>query len=147
MKRYVLDSNLYIEADRDESAAEELDRFLMRFLPFIHLHAVVAQELLAGAVDARRMKLIQDSLIGPFEKRGRVVAPTFGAWKRAGAIMSHLVREKWMSPGGFSRSFTNDCILAASCREEGFVLVTRNVQDFSLIQKAESIDVLEPWPE
>jgi predicted nucleic acid-binding protein len=147
VKRYVLDSNLYIEADRDESAAEELDRFLLRFLPSIHLHAVVAQELLAGALDARRERLIQDSLVRPFEKRGRVIAPSFGAWKRAGVIVSRLIQQKRMSPGGFSRSFMNDCVLAASCREAGVILVTRNVQDFTLIQRVESVEVVGPWPE
>ena len=147
MKRYVLDSNVYVEADRSVSAAEELDRFLMRFLPSVHLHAVVAQELLAGALDARREKLIHDSLIEPFERRGRVVAPSFGAWTRAGRIISRLVHQKRLSPGGFSRSFTNDCVLAASCRESGLTLVTRNAQDFALIQRVEPVDVVGPWPE
>jgi predicted nucleic acid-binding protein len=147
VKRYVLDSNLYIEADRSELAAEELDRFLMRFLPLVQLHAVVAQELLAGARDSRREKLIQDTLIAPFEKRGRVIAPSFAAWKRAGIIMSRLVQQKRMSPGGFGRSFVNDCVLAASCREEGLVLVTRNAQDFALIQRVETVEVVAPWPE
>lgn len=146
MTRYVLDTNLYIEADRNESAAEELDRFLMRFLPSVHLHGVVAQELLAGAIDARREKLIHDGLIKPFERRDRVVAPSFGAWKRAGGIVARLVQQKKMSPGGFSRSFMNDCVLAASCRESGLTLVTRNVQDFALIQKAERFEVVGPWP-
>ena len=146
MKQYVLDSNLYIEADRDEWAAEEMDRFLMRFLPSVHLHGVVAQELLAGAIDARREKLIHDSLIEPFERRGRVVAPSFGAWKRAGRIISRLVQQKRLSPGGFNRSFMNDCVLAASCRESGLTLVTRNAKDFDLIRKVESVEVVGPWP-
>jgi predicted nucleic acid-binding protein len=146
VKQYVLDSNLYIEADRDESAAEEMDRFLMRFLPSVHLHGVVAQELLAGAIDARREKLVHDSLIEPFERRGRVVAPSFGAWKRAGGIISRLVQQKRLSPGGFNRSFMNDCVLAASCRESGLTLVTRNVKDFNLIRKVESVEVVGPWP-
>jgi predicted nucleic acid-binding protein len=146
VKQYVLDSNLYIEADRDESAAEEMDRFLMRFLPSVHLHGVVAQELLAGAIDERREKLVHDSLIEPFERRGRVVAPSFGAWKRAGGIISRLVQQKRLSPGGFNRSFMNDCVLAASCRESGLTLVTRNVKDFNLIRKVESVEVVGPWP-
>jgi len=146
MKQYVLDSDLYIEADRDGSAAQEMDRFLMRFLPSIHLHGVVAQELLAGALDARREKLIYESLIEPFERRGRVVAPSFAAWKRAGGIISRLVQQKRMSAGGFSRSFMNDCLLAASCREQGFTLVTKNVRDFALIRRVESVEVVEPWP-
>ena len=147
MRRYVLDSNLYIQADRDRNWAQELERFTSRLLPSIHLHAVVAQELLAGAIDARRVRLVQDALIGPFERRGRVVTPGFGAWKRAGMVMARLVERKWMSPGGFARSFVNDCLLATSCRENGLVLVTNNAEDFALIRRVESVEVLEPWPE
>ncbi|CAN5737533.1 hypothetical protein BH23GEM7_BH23GEM7_39360 [soil metagenome] len=146
MKRYVLDTNLYIRADRDQSFAEELDRFVSAFLPSVSLQAVVAQEMLAGAIDARRQKLILESLIEPFEKRRRVVVPRFGTWKRAGAIMARLVQRKLMSPGGFGRSFVNDCLIAASCREEGLTLITSNGEDFSLIRRVEVLEVVEPWP-
>ena len=111
MKRYVLDTNLYIEAGRDRDWAEELARFVSAYLPLIHLHAVVAQELLAGALDAGKARLVERGLVRPFEKRGRVVTPSFGTWKRAGSIMARLVHAKKMSPGGFGRSFVNDCLL------------------------------------
>ena len=54
MARYVMDTNVYVAADRDIEWAEELERFSTTHLPFIHFHAVVAQELLAGAIDQRR---------------------------------------------------------------------------------------------
>ncbi|TVP54223.1 MAG: type II toxin-antitoxin system VapC family toxin [Gemmatimonadales bacterium] len=146
MRRYVLDSNLYIDAARNPERADELRRFVAQYLPVIYLHAVVAQELLAGAVDHRRAKLIEDNLIRPFEKRERVVTPRFGTWKRAGRIMAQLVHKKRMSAGGFGRSFVNDCLLGASCRDDGFALITRNVRDFALIQEVERFDVVEPWP-
>ena len=44
MARYVLDTNVYVAADRDVGWAEELARFSSAYLPFIHFHAVVAQE-------------------------------------------------------------------------------------------------------
>lgn len=146
MKRYILDTNLYIEGGRDRSFAEELSRFVALQLPFIHLHAVVAQELLAGAVDPSRARGVEERLIRPFERRGRVVTPGFGTWKRAGSIMSRLVQEKRMSPGGFGRSFVNDCLLAASCREQGFVLITKNTRDFEIIREVEDFEMREPWP-
>jgi len=146
VKRYVLDSNLYIEAARDAARADELARFMALHLPSIHLHAVVAQELLAGAVDHRQARLIDESLIRPFEKRGRIVTPRFGTLKRAGRIMARLVTENHMSAGGFGRSFVNDCLLAASCREEGMAVITRNARDFALIREVEQFEVLEPWP-
>jgi predicted nucleic acid-binding protein len=121
-------------------------RWVSAFLPTIHLHAVVAQEMIAGAMDARREKLIHDSLVEPFERRRRVVTPSFAAWKRAGSIMAHLVQRKMMAPGGFSRSFVNDCLLAASCRDEGLVLITANASDFALIKRVEEVEVVGPWP-
>jgi predicted nucleic acid-binding protein len=146
MARYVLDTNLYIRADRDPVWADGMAQFVSAFLPVIYLHAVVAQEVIAGAIDSRREKLIQDSVIGPFERRGRVVTPNFDTWKQAGLIIAHLVQKKLMTPGGFRRSFVNDCILAASCRAEGMVLITNNMDDFSLIKRVLSVEVVGPWP-
>ena len=147
MPRFVVDTNLYVEADRDLARAEELERFSTAYLPFIHFHAVVAQELLAGAIDRRREKLVDESLIQPFERRGRVLTPSFAAWKAAGRILSQLVQRKLMSPGGFKRSFLNDCVLAASCRVVGATLVTLNRDDFRIIEKVMRFEFTEPWPE
>ena len=147
MARFVIDTNLYVEADRDLARAEELERFSTAYLPFIHFHAVVAQELLAGAIDRRREKLVDESLIQPFERRGRVLTPSFAAWKAAGRILSQLVQRKLMSPGGFKRSFLNDCVLAASCREVGATLVTLTRDDFRIIEKVMRFEFTEPWPE
>jgi predicted nucleic acid-binding protein len=147
MARYVIDTNLYVAADRDLASAEELERFVTAQLPFIHFHAVVAQELLAGAIDQKRERLLEESLIQPFERRGRVLVPSFAAWKSAGRILSQLVTRKLMSPGGFKRSFLNDCVLAASCREVGATLVTLNREDFELIRKVLRFEFTEPWPD
>jgi predicted nucleic acid-binding protein len=143
---YVLDTNLYITADRDEAWAEGLARFVSAYLPSVHFHGVVAQELLAGAIDARRERLVTESLITPFAKRGRVVAPSFASWTRAGQIVSKLIQRKLMSPGGVKPSFLNDCVLAASCRLEGITLITLNRSDFELIRRVEPVEVADPWP-
>jgi predicted nucleic acid-binding protein len=124
-----------------------MNRFLSSHLPSIYLHGVVAQELVAGAVDLRREKLVRENLIAPFERRGRTITPSFSAWARAGQIASKLVQQKKLSPGGFKRSFMNDCILAASCRAEGLTLITLNQADFELIGRVEPIEVVLPWPE
>jgi predicted nucleic acid-binding protein len=145
--RYVLDTNLYIEAARDRSKAEELKSFSSAFLPFLYLHAVVAQELMAGAVSAKWRRDIERGVVGPFERRGRIVLPSYPAWKRSGEVVAELVRRRAISPGGVRHSFLNDVVLATSCREGGFVLVTRNRSDFELIAKVESVRFEEPWPE
>jgi predicted nucleic acid-binding protein len=144
--KYVVDTNLYIEATRSDDAADELNEFHARFLPLIHLHSVVAQELLAGAVRAEQERRLGDTLLKSFEGVGRVLTPTHRSWKRAGEIIARLVRAKTMSPGGFGPSFVNDCLIAASAGEHGFTLVTRNVHDFELIGSIAPLRVLPPWP-
>ena len=144
MKRYLLDTNIYIRAARDGDWAGKVAAFLSSHLPSCYLHAVVAQELLAGAVDRRRERTVHEGLIRPFEKRRRVVTPRFGTWKRAGRIMGRLVEGGLMSAGGFIRSFVNDCLLGASCREEGLVLITTHRTDFELIRHVEDFEVMDP---
>jgi predicted nucleic acid-binding protein len=146
VKRYVLDTNLYIEGARNRTKAEELKAFSSAFLPFLSLHAVVAQELLAGAISAEAKEEIERSLIAPFERRDRLIIPTWRAWLRSGEIIAELVRQKALSPGGFSRSFINDALLAASLRESGHVLITRNVGDFQLLARVERFQFTDPWP-
>lgn len=144
--KYIVDTNLYIEATRNDKAADRLKAFYARFLPHVHLHSVVAQELLAGAVDPSTERRTLEQYIEPFEEVDRIISPSHHAWTRAGQIMAELVRRKTLSPGGFKRSFVGDCLIAASAREHGFVLVTRNTRDFELIRTIEPMEVLLPWP-
>jgi predicted nucleic acid-binding protein len=146
MPKYILDTSLYIFATRDEKWNDELQAFYWSHAPFVYLHSVVAGELLAGSVDPGLERRTQERLIGPFEATGRVVAPGRGSWKRAGQIVARLVREKKLSPQGIRRSFLNDCLIAASAREIGFVVVSDNTKDFDLIRTVEPVDVVPPWP-
>ena len=146
MRRYVVDTNLYVAADRSQDKAEELVAFYARYLPRTVFHAVVAQELLLGAVDARREKLIRDAYVRPFESRGRLLAPTFANWVRSGEVVARLVRSRALSPGGFGRSFLNDVLLAVSCRTAGMTLVTNNLAGFERIRRIEPFDFVAPWP-
>ncbi len=146
MTRYVLDTYLFIEAARDRAKAEEVMAFSSAFLPFLYFHAVVAQELLAGARTARWRKQLGELVIGPYLRRGRVVVPSFAAWRRSGEIVAELVVAKVLPAGGVARSFANDALIAASCREEGLTVVTRNAGDFELIARVEPVRWTEPWP-
>jgi predicted nucleic acid-binding protein len=146
LKRYVLDTQLYVEVVRRADRAAEFRAFASAFLPFLHLHSVVAQELLAGATGAAAAREIRRSIVQPFEKRGRVIVPTWTAWRRSGEIAAELVDRGDLSPGGWTRSFLNDTLIAASLREAGATLITRNVRDFARIAAVESFAFEAPWP-
>jgi predicted nucleic acid-binding protein len=144
--RYVLDTNLYVDAARDRAAAAGLVQFTSMYLPQIYLHAVVAQELTIGAINAVARKRLDRDLVQPFERRGRIVVPSYRAWKRSGEIVAKLTELKALSPGGFARSFLNDVLLATSCREEGYTIITRDTADFARIEKVEVVPYVVPWP-
>jgi predicted nucleic acid-binding protein len=146
--RYVVDTNLYIEAITTDAGNEALATFQRRFAPFLFQHSTVAQEILAGARGEADYREYHEDWIAPFEDLDRVITPGHAAWLRAALIMTRLVERRVLSPGGFSRSFLNDCLIAASAREHGFVIVTRNRRDFELIGRVEPrFAFVEPWPE
>lgn len=134
-RKYTLDSNVLIHAFRDRARNVELQRFRTAFAPFEYLSAVVVQELRAGAPSKRAEDHLQRHVFDLFERRGRVFAPSYAAWKRAGAALADLANLERTPLRAFGRSFVNDVLLAASCRESGIVLVTENVRDFARVQR------------
>lgn len=146
MPKYVLDTNLYIQATRSATSFEGLRRFLVVKTSMIHLHSVVAFELLAGATTEEMRRHVERSFIGPIERRERVFTPTHEAWKRAAGALAGLVRDRRVRPESIKKSLVNDCVIAASARDHGFVLVTDNVRDFALISDYLPIEFVPPWP-
>jgi len=145
--KYVVDTNLYVEAITTDEGNEALAAFQRRLAPFLFQHSVVAQEVLAGARDESGFEEYYEDWVAPFEDLGRIITPSHASWLRAARIMVRLVQGRHMSPGGFRRSFLNDCLIAASAREHGFILVTRNVRDFALIALVEPrVEYAPPWP-
>lgn len=146
MRPHVLDTGVYIRATRSETENRALEAFSTAFAPALHLHSVVALELLAGATSAALRRRTEASFIRPFERRRRVLTPGQGSWKRAGEIVADLIASRRLSPHGVSRSFVNDCLLAASAHEHGFVLITDNARDFERIATVAPFDYVPPWP-
>lgn len=142
-RRFAIDTNVYIDALRTEPARSSLIAFLATFAPFVWLSAVVAQELRAG-VRGHAATALEGAIIAPFERRGRLVTPTYSAWIDSGRVLAHLVGPSdWKT---LPRSFVNDVLLALSCRESGVVLVTNNVRDFARIAAVRPFDFAAPWP-
>jgi predicted nucleic acid-binding protein len=146
VRKFVVDTNLFIAADRSPAGGEALGRFYHHHLPATFMHAVVIQELLLGGTTADRRERLRRDLIRPFERVRRLVMPSMRAWIRSGEVVGEMVERGALSPGGFSSSFLNDVLLAASCREEGLTLVTANVTDFERIAEVEPFEFVAPWP-
>jgi predicted nucleic acid-binding protein len=142
--KYVLDTQLYIAAYRNQDRAHELERFLARHLPRTYLSAVVALEFLAGARSRERRREIREGILAPFERTGRIITPSPRTWQRGGEVLSKLAAsgERPVT----SESFTNDVLLALSAAEHGVTVVTENIRDFELIEKAAPVRFVPPWP-
>jgi len=127
-------------------AAAELDEFFRRSLAVTFLSAVVVQELRAGAGKPRDVRLLERSVVLPFERRGRVFAPSTSAFKESGRILAELATAHGREFVSARRSLPNDTLLAASCREQGITLISRD-QDFERISPSLGRwRAVEPWP-
>ena len=147
MPAFVVDTNLYVSAIRTEEGNAELAQFQSRSAAGLYQHSTVAHEILAGARDEADYREYYEDSVAPFENLGRVITPRHASWMRAALILTRLVQRGLEGPGGFSRSFMNDCLIAASTREEGFTLVTANIRDFTLIREVEPrLEFTPPWP-
>lgn len=137
MARFVLDTNVYIEAIRDEEARRALAAWQRRMAPSLYQHAAVISEILVGAKDEATFDRWHERWIAPAERVMRVITPTYGAWRRATRIVVRLVEDGHVNIGGISTSFFNDCLIAASAREHGYTVVTHNLGDFAIIARIE----------
>lgn len=146
VRKYVLDTNLFIEGFRDAAANAALQRFHLLFAPFEYLSAVVAQELLAGASTQVDRRKLERHVLGVYARRRRIVTPSQRAWERSGVVLGALARREGLELRRVSKAFGNDILLALSCREAGMVLVTDNERDFARIARTTRFDFIRPWP-
>ncbi len=147
MTRYVIDTNLYIRAWRNPATqGVELDRFYRSRMVVTHLCSVVFHELLMGANNPRMARDLVVGLAAPFKRTGRIVVPSHSSWTQAAEVIRQMARHDGLDRGTLPRSFVNDALIAACCREEGLTLVTENAQDFNRIQKRIKFEFVAPWP-
>ena len=144
--RYVLDTNLFIDAFRDPLENDALQRFHAAFAPQELFSAIVGHELRSGVHSRADRLRLERHVLMPFERRGRMIVPSYRAWMRAADALALLAKSEGLAVAQCSRAFANDIILAASCREVGATLVTRNAHDFERIRKAMSFRFVPPWP-
>lgn len=147
MKRFVLDTNVLIEAMRDGEAEAELVAWQRRMAPFVFQHSVVIAELLVGAWNELAWKRWHRRWVEPAERLGRVIVPTYATWLRASRIISQLAGSERIPKRQFKTRFFNDCLIAATCREHGHSVVTHNLDEFALIATVEpSVRFFAPLP-
>lgn len=137
---YTLDTNILIDALRRPAEMLLLKEFLEWALPHTALSSVVACELLAGARTDSARRLVERDLLGAFERRGRIVAPSVIAWAKTGVLLGRA------TTASIGASWQNDLLLAHTAREFGWTLITRD-KDFRrmrLLVKGLKIDA--PFP-
>ena len=146
MKKFVLDTNLYVRAFRSQDGANELERHYSEFTPSTYVSSVVMHELLVGASTAAKARQVREDLLGPLTRAGRVITPSHSAWEQAGSAIAGMARSEGRELRSVPKSLVNDFLLAASCREFGTTLVTDNTGDFDLIQRYLRHEYMAPWP-
>jgi predicted nucleic acid-binding protein len=146
-RKFVLDTNCFIDASVTEAGAAAFADFCARAAPTLYLSTVVAAELRAGAENASRRRILEQQVLSPYVRRGRVVNPSAAAWEALGSTLASLVEKEGLVLRGVPRSFIFDILIAWSCREIGAVLVSRNVKDLSRIADVFTFDFVAPYPE
>ena len=145
-RKYVLDTQLFINAFRDAIANEALQRFHQAFSPFEQLSVIVAQELRAGVKQPRDRKALERNVLGVYQRASRTITPSADAWHRSGDLLSEMAKQDGLQIARVSKAFANDVLLALSCRESGCVLVTDDERDFARIRRFVQFDFIRPWP-
>ena len=144
--KYTLDTNIFIEGFRNEAAQAEVFVFLNRALPFTYLSAVVMQELAAGARTPDAARDVQRGVFDPFERRRRIFAPSSAAFVESGRVLAAVAaREGWQMFDD-KPSLLNDALIAASCRERGITLITKDGDFKRLAPFVKGFRYAAPWP-
>ena len=144
--KYTLDTNIFIDSFRSEEAQAEVFAFLNRALPFTYLSAVVMQELSAGARSADAARDVQRGVFDPFERRRRVFAPSSAAFVESGRVLAAVAASEGWQLVDEKPSFLNDALIAASCRERGITLITRDGDFKRLAPFVKGFRYASPWP-
>ena len=145
--KYALDTNIFIDGFRNEAAQAEVFVFLNSALPFTYLSAVVMQELAAGARTAQAARDVQRGVFEPFERRRRVFAPSATAFVESGRVLAAIAAQEGWKVFDENPSLLNDALIAASCREQGITLITKDGEFTRLSLFVRGFRYTAPWPE
>ena len=146
-RKLVLDTRCFIDASKSDGANASLDTFCAQAALRLHLSSVVAAELRAGAIDPSELKQLEEDVLRPYSRRGRIVTPSAAAWEALGTTLATLVRQDGLQLKATPRSLVFDILIAYSCRENGAILVSANTRDLSRIARIFTFDFVAPFPD
>ena len=146
-RKYILDTQLFIQGFRDPAASDALQQFHRAFAPFEYLSVIVAHELRSGIRRRRDRLALERHVLDVFARAKRMITPSVDAWHRSGDVLSDMAGKEGLEIARVSKAFANDILLAASCRESGCVLVTDNARDFQRIRRFIPFEFTTPWPQ
>jgi predicted nucleic acid-binding protein len=136
---YTLDTNVLIDALRQPAELDRLKAFLSWALPSTVLSSVVVAELILGARLPKAREALEQQFLAPFERRGRILAPSAAAWQRAATILT-------ARGGAPSANHLSDALLACQTREFGWTLVTRDADFAALRRSITGLKTVAPFP-
>jgi len=145
--KYTLDTNIFIDGFRNEALQAEIFSFFYRALPFTYLSAVVMQELAAGARTNETRDEVRHGVFEPFERRGRVFAPSRAAFAESGRAVAELAGHEGRRLLDEKPSLLNDALIAVSCREQGITLITHDSDFGRLARFIAGFRYAVPWPD
>jgi len=145
-RKFVLDTNCFVDASRTDRAAAAFAQFCQWAAPTLYLSTVVAAELRAGAGSAKDRRILERQILSPYVRRGRLVNPSPAAWDALGTTLATLVEKEGLVLRDARRSFVFDILIARSCREIGATLISRNATDLSRIARIFAFDFVPPYP-
>jgi predicted nucleic acid-binding protein len=131
--KYLLDTNVYIEACRSEETRTQFQKTFYPLIPFTFLSATVAYELSVNAADRDTRELVA-GVVERLERVGRTVTPLFSDWLEASDIMTRMAKSEksWRSK---LPQLQNDILIALAARRIGATVLTYNREDFVLIRR------------
>ena len=145
-RKFVLDTNCFVDASRSETEAIAFSEFCAWAAPGLYLSTVVAAELRAGAGSAQDRRALERQILAPYTRRGRLLTPSSVTWEQLGTALATLVEDEGLVLRDVRRSFVFDILIARSCRDIGATLVSRNSADLSRIANLISFDFVPPYP-
>ena len=145
-RKFVLDTNCFIDASRTDAGADAFAEFCARAAPRLYLSTVVAAELRAGVGNTNERRVLERHVLSSYVRRRRVVNPSAAAWEALGTTLARLVADEGLVLSEVRKSFVFDILIAWSCRETGAVLVSRNVKDLARIAEVFKFEFVAPYP-